>query len=117
MISAFHEKAWKEYLNWQKGDTKTIIRIHKLIKGVKRNNFDGIGKPEKLKYDLAGWYSLRIDKKTDLYIKFPNMKTIPLWKFYPAKTITMTNKNKKRADSPTERIRPYKELILWHKLP
>ncbi|MCL2016163.1 MAG: Txe/YoeB family addiction module toxin [Defluviitaleaceae bacterium] len=69
MINAFHGKAWKEYLNWQKEDKKTIIKIHSLIKGVSRNDFETIGKPEKLKHDLAGWLSLHIDKKNRLVYK------------------------------------------------
>jgi toxin YoeB len=32
-----------------------------LIKDIQRNPFDGIGKPEALKYDLTGYWSRRID--------------------------------------------------------
>ena len=39
---------------------KTAKRINELIKDIKRNPFEGPGKPEALKYDLAGKWSRRI---------------------------------------------------------
>ncbi len=41
--------AWEEYLYWQSQDKKTLKRINQLIKDIKRNPFDGIGKPKPLK--------------------------------------------------------------------
>lgn len=60
MISWTHE-AWEDYLYWQKQDKKTLNRINVLIKDVMRSPFDGIGKPEPLRYDLSGYWSRRID--------------------------------------------------------
>jgi toxin YoeB len=34
-----------------------------LIKEIQRNPFEGKGKPEPLKYDLAGYWSRRIDRE------------------------------------------------------
>ena len=60
MITAWTEYAWEEYLQWQKEDEKILIAINDLIKDIKRNPFKGLGKPEPLKHDLAGWWSRRI---------------------------------------------------------
>ena len=53
--------AWNDYLHWQANDKRLLRRINELIRDMVRNPFDGIGKPEKLKGNLAGFYSRRID--------------------------------------------------------
>ncbi|EEZ91576.1 addiction module toxin, Txe/YoeB family [Mobiluncus mulieris 28-1] len=58
---AFSENAWGEYLVWQSGDRKTLRRINKLIADMQRHPDTGLGKPERLKGDLAGCYSRRND--------------------------------------------------------
>lgn len=62
MVLTFTENAWEDYLYWQKSDKKMVRKINELIKVIKRTPFDGIGKPEPLKYDLAGYWSRRIDQ-------------------------------------------------------
>lgn len=57
----FSERAWEEYLYWQRQDRKTLKRINTLLKDIERGNFDGIGKPEPLKYQENYW-SRRIDE-------------------------------------------------------
>lgn len=61
MKLVFSENAWEEYLYWQKTDKKVLNRINELLRDIKRNNYQGIGKPEPLKNNLAGWWSRRID--------------------------------------------------------
>jgi toxin YoeB len=63
MILTFTENAWEDYLYWQKNDKKMVKKINELIKVIKRTPFEGIGKPEPLKYDLAGYWSRRIDQE------------------------------------------------------
>uniref|UniRef100_UPI004049F59D Txe/YoeB family addiction module toxin n=1 Tax=Fulvivirga sp. TaxID=1931237 RepID=UPI004049F59D len=63
MVLTFTENAWEDYLYWQKIDKKTVKKINELIKDIKRDPFHGIGKPEPLKYDLAGYWSRRIDQE------------------------------------------------------
>ena len=48
----FSPIAWDEYLYWQMQDKKTLRRINQLLKDIQRNSFEGIGKPEPLKYYL-----------------------------------------------------------------
>lgn len=61
MVLTFTENAWDDYLYWQKVDKRMVGKINDLIKAIKRTPFEGIGKPEPLKYDLAGYWSRRID--------------------------------------------------------
>jgi toxin YoeB len=44
-------------------DRQMVQRIDDLIKNIKATPFQGIGKPEPLKYDLSGWWSRRITKE------------------------------------------------------
>ena len=53
--------AWSDYLYWQSQDKKTLKRINLLIENMMRTPFEGIGKPEKLKDNLSGFLSRRID--------------------------------------------------------
>ena len=63
------DKSWNEYLGWQSSDKKVLKKINSLIKDIKRDPFVGIGKPEPLKYELAGCWSRRItDEHRLVYI-------------------------------------------------
>lgn len=53
--------AWEDYLYWQTQDKKMLKRINQLVKDIRRNPFEGIGKPELLKGNLTGFWSRRID--------------------------------------------------------
>jgi len=57
----FTPQSWGDYLYWQKNDRKKLARINLLIKDIVRKLFEGIGKPEPLKYELQGCWSRRID--------------------------------------------------------
>ncbi|WP_040896530.1 Txe/YoeB family addiction module toxin [Xenococcus sp. PCC 7305] len=59
----FLDDAWQNYLYWQKIDKKILKRINELIKDIKRSPFEGIGKPESLKFDLSGLWSRRINQE------------------------------------------------------
>jgi toxin YoeB len=65
----FAEKAWEDYLYWQQTDKKTLNRINALIKHIKRDPFDGIGKPEPLKHALAGYWSRRTNDEHRIVYK------------------------------------------------
>lgn len=59
MILLFTDESWEDYLYWQKTDKKMLKRINELIKDIKRHPFEGIGKPEALKYKYQGFWSRR----------------------------------------------------------
>lgn len=66
----FSKNAWEDYLSWQKEDKKMILKINDLIRDIQRTPFEGIGKPEPLKYDLAGFWSRRIDLEHRLVYQY-----------------------------------------------
>ncbi|MBL6964687.1 MAG: Txe/YoeB family addiction module toxin [Bacteroidetes bacterium] len=59
----FSQNSWEDYISWQPEDKKILKKISALIKDIQRNPYEGIGKPEPLKYDLAGLWSRRIDRE------------------------------------------------------
>lgn len=63
MRITFSKNSWEDYISWQKVDKKLLKRINQLIKDIQRTPFEGIGNPEPLKYDLAGFWSRRIDRE------------------------------------------------------
>ncbi len=65
----FAGKAWEDYLYWQKTDKKMLNRINALIKDIKRDPFDGIGKPEPLKHALSEYWSRRINDEHRIVYK------------------------------------------------
>ncbi|MEK4231357.1 Txe/YoeB family addiction module toxin [Solibacillus sp. FSL H8-0538] len=66
MNVVFSEQAWSEYTAWQTEDKKTVKRINSLIQDIQRNGHEGIGKPEPLRFDFAGYWSRRINEKDRL---------------------------------------------------
>lgn len=59
----FTKNAWEDYTSWLKDDRKSLKKINKLILEIQRSPYEGTGKPEPLKYDLAGFWSRRIDRE------------------------------------------------------
>jgi len=60
--------AWGQYEEWQKQDKKIVKKINEIIKDIKRNGNEGIGKPEPLKHELSGYWTEELQISTDLYI-------------------------------------------------
>jgi toxin YoeB len=63
MKLVFTELSWEDYLFWQKNDKQKLKRIKEILKDISRNPYDGIGKPEPLKFNYAGFWSRRIDEE------------------------------------------------------
>lgn len=72
MRVVFSKNAWDDYLSWQTEDKKSLKKINDLIKDIMRTPYEGLGKPEPLKYDLAGFWSRRIDMEHRLVYQFQN---------------------------------------------
>ena len=76
-VLSWTREAWSDYVYWQGLDKKTLKRINKLILDSQRKPFEGIGKPEPLKENLAGSWSRRIDETNRLvYVVDENQLTI-----------------------------------------
>lgn len=56
----FDPNGWQDYLWWQANDPKGLVRVNDLIRDITRQPYSGIGKPEALRANLAGWWSRRI---------------------------------------------------------
>ncbi|WP_194816889.1 Txe/YoeB family addiction module toxin [Nocardia sp. XZ_19_385] len=59
----FSEVAWEEYTAWLQRDRTVLKKVNVLIKAILADPFEGIGKPEPLKHDLAGYWSRRITQE------------------------------------------------------
>lgn len=60
MRLVFSPHAWEDYRYWQATDRAIVKRINRLVDEVLRDPLGGIGKPEPLKYGIAGAWSRRI---------------------------------------------------------
>ena len=69
MRITFSSHAWVDYTTWLKEDRKMLVEINQLIKEILETPYDGIGKPEALKYDLAVYWSRKIDREHRLVDK------------------------------------------------
>ncbi len=69
MRLVFSQNAWEDYCYWQSADRKIHLRINELIHDIQRNNYQGIGKPEPLRHNLAGYWSRRINKEHRIIYK------------------------------------------------
>jgi toxin YoeB len=63
MKFVFTELSWEDYLFWQKNDKQKLKRINELLKDILRSPYEGIGKPEPLRFNYSGFWSRRIDEE------------------------------------------------------
>lgn len=69
MIKSWTDDAWEEFEYWTEQDKKKLRQIKKLLKGIDRNGYKGIGHPEPLTGDLSGYWSRHIDEKNRIVYK------------------------------------------------
>lgn len=69
MRVVWDQTAWDDYVRWQSEDRAILKRINVLIRDVLRNGNAGIGKPEPLRYDFAGYWYRRITDEHRLVYK------------------------------------------------
>jgi len=67
--AVFHPEFRQDLQHWVEIDRKTALRILELVEAVLRDPFAGVGKPEPLKYTLAGCWSRRITQEHRLVYK------------------------------------------------
>ena len=61
--AVFHPEFRADLRFWVKSDRATAIRVLDLVEAAIRDPFEGIGKPEPLRYLLAGCWSRRITQE------------------------------------------------------
>lgn len=59
----FHPEFREDLRYWVETNRKTALRVFDLIEAIMRDPFNGIGKPEPLKYLAAGTWSRRITQE------------------------------------------------------
>ena len=69
MLLTWTDFVWEQYEELQEKDKRLIKKINTLIKDIKRNGNEGVGKPEPLQHELSGYWSRRIDDKNRLVYK------------------------------------------------
>ena len=62
-VAAFHPEFIEDVRYWIETDRRVALRVFDLIEAVMRDPFIGIGKPEPLKYLLAGAWSRRLTQE------------------------------------------------------
>ena len=61
--AVFHPEFRDDLRFWVRTDRKTALRVLDLVEAVLRDPFQGLGKPEPLKFYLAGCWSRRITQE------------------------------------------------------
>ncbi len=61
--AVFHPEFREDLRYWIETDRRIALRAFNLIEAILREPFDGIGKPEPLKYLLAGAWSRRLTQE------------------------------------------------------
>ncbi len=76
-IIEYTEKAKKDFKKHKKsGDKATQKRIKRVLEELKTHPTKGIGKPEKLKHDLSGYWSRRINQKDRMIYSIDGKKIL-----------------------------------------
>ena len=77
MEIVFEPAAQEDLKAWVKAGDKTILKkIAKLIEAIVENPYQGIGKPEQLKFNLSGVWSRRINREHRLIYEVLSEKVI-----------------------------------------
>ena len=75
MMEVIYTKKAQEDLDyWQEKQKQTVKRIHTLIADIQKTPFEGIGKPEPLRFEKSGYWSRRITHEHRLVYKIANNK-------------------------------------------
>lgn len=61
--AVFHKEFPEDLRHWVGTDRKTALRVLELVEAALRDPFQGIGKPEPLRYVLEGCWSRRITQE------------------------------------------------------
>ena len=75
----YSEKAQKDREFWKKSGNEAIMKkISALIAAIQTNPYEGIGKPEPLKYNLSGIWSRRINQEHRIIYQVTEQNTIEI---------------------------------------
>lgn len=72
MKIVYTDEFFEQFCYWKQNNQKIVEKIEKLIASISSNPFDGIGKPEPLRFQLANCWSRRINREHRLVYKVEN---------------------------------------------
>ena len=72
----FYSRARKELKWYQKNNKILYEKVITLIENIKLDPYNGLGKPEALKFALSGYWSRRINREHRLVYKISGNKVI-----------------------------------------
>ena len=70
----FTVNGWQDFEYWMDNDPEIAGKIRALVKDISRSPFQGLGKPEPLKFNLKGYWSRRISGEHRLVYKVEGSK-------------------------------------------
>lgn len=72
------EETWEEYISWQTKDKAVLKKINRLLKDIDRYGYECSGKPEPLKGDLSGYWSVHIDQKNRIVFRIDGEENLEI---------------------------------------
>jgi len=72
----FSANSWADYLFWQNDNKKILKKLNELIKDIQRHPYEGLGKPEPIRFELQGFWSRCIDHEQRLVYQVINDELI-----------------------------------------
>jgi len=72
----FQQDAFDNFFDWTLINKTIFKKIYELLKEIRRNPFEGKGKPEPLKHNLKGYWSRRITDEHRLVYKIDEDENI-----------------------------------------
>ncbi len=70
----FTDHAWSDFEFWLDHEPGMAEKVIDLLRDIRKTPFNGIGKPEPLKYDLKGYWSRRISGEHRLVYRVDGKK-------------------------------------------
>lgn len=72
----FTKEAYEDYLLLKRQEPKLAAKIKELIVNIMETPFEGLGKPEALKFDLSGCWSRRINQQHRLVYRVTESEVV-----------------------------------------
>ena len=74
----FQQDAFDQFFDWSIINKSIYKKIYELLIDIKRNPYEGKGKPEPLRHNLAGFWSRRIDREHRLVYRITSENNIEI---------------------------------------
>ena len=72
MIKLWSDEAWEDFIYWKNNDENVMRNILLVLRDIDRNEYRGIGRPERLKGELSDYWSKKIDACNRIVYRIDN---------------------------------------------